>query len=394
MRISGYADKNICSHALQKASDWGILQNMEEKKKIYDLIVIGGGAGGLAAAVTAAKRGKKVIILEKEDKLGKKILVSGNGKCNLGNLTVSADKYNAAMTENVIKRDITAFFASLGLATKTAEDRIYPYSESALAVLNTLRRNYSGEAETGVFVKEIEERDGLFFCGGKLGRNVLLATGSAATKGTESAYLYEKFGHSATPFYPSLVPLVTDTSYIKGLSGLRAKCAVKLLKNGVFLAERRGEILFRDKGISGIAAMSLSTFIARERGKGDFSVSVDFVPDRTESEVSAFSDEFGAESFLQKAIAQNVEKQARDRRVPISAAIKDFRIGNVSCGDMKQAQVACGGLCTDEFDENLQSKIKKGLYACGEVLDVDGECGGFNLHFAFASGIRVGESVC
>ena len=249
-------------------------------------------------------------------------------------------------------------------------------------------------AKDAQFVKEIAERDGLFICEGKRGRNVLLATGSAATKGTESAFLYEKFGHSATPFYPSLVPLRTDTAYIKGLSGLRAKCAVKLMKNGVFLAESRGEILFRDNGISGIAAMSLSTFIARERGKGDFSVSVDFVPDRTESEVSAFSDGFGAESFLQKAIAQNVEKQARERRVSVSAAIKDFRIGNVSCGDMKQAQVACGGLCTDEFDENLQSKIKKGLYACGEVLDVDGECGGFNLHFAFASGIRVGESVC
>lgn len=365
-----------------------------EEKKIYDLIVIGGGAGGLAAAITASKRGKKVIILEKDEKLGKKILVTGNGKCNLGNTDVSADKYNVNVPEGVLERDVAAFFASLGLATKSLGGRIYPYSESALSVLGALRKNYTGECETGAFVKEIEEKDGLFVCCGKTGRNVLLSTGSAATKGTESAFLYEKFGHKTLPFIPSLVPLKTDTAYIKGLSGLRAKCEVILFENGKPIVKRQGEILFRDGGVSGIVSMSLSAFIARKKGNGDFSLSVDFAPDKTEEEVKKFTEKYGAESFLQKAIAQNAEKQAKDRKISVAAAVKNFEIKNVRLGEMKQAQVACGGLEVGQFDENFQSRLKKGLYACGEVLDVDGECGGYNLHFAFASGIKVGESVC
>ena len=152
-----------------------------EKEKIYDLIVIGGGAGGFAAAITASRRGKKVIVLEKEDKFCKKILMSGNGKCNLGNTVMSVERYNTEFVKDVIKTDVRGFFATLGIATRETDGRVYPYSESALTVVNALRKNYTQEAYTEREVDEICEYGDMYICGGVKGRNVLLATGSAAT---------------------------------------------------------------------------------------------------------------------------------------------------------------------------------------------------------------------
>ena len=373
---------------LQKFLLWGILKTME---KIYDLIIIGGGAGGLAAGVTACKRGKKVLLVEGEDKVGKKILVTGNGKCNLSNVNVNAEKYNTPYATNVLDVDVVAFFADLGMATKRMDDRIYPYSESALSVVNALRKNFTGDVILSSPVAEIEKKDDLFFVLGYKGKAVLLATGSAATKGKDSTSLLQKFGHTVTPMRPSVVPLLTDTEYVKPIANLRAKGTVKLLKGTQTVKEEKGEILFKTNGISGIASMMLSTFIARDQAKYD--VSIDLVDDKTEEEIRPYVMKSGAESFVQKAIAQSVEKQSKARAISVEKCLKDYRITNVRLGEVANAQVMCGGLCTDEFDENFMSKKVNNLYACGEVMDVDGECGGFNLHFAFASGIKVG-SVC
>ena len=356
---------------------------------LYDLIVIGGGASGLAAAVTAAKRGKKVLILEKEEKVGKKILVTGNGKCNLSNVDMRWEKYDLPEVEDVIKTDVRAFFKELGLMTKEVGGRVYPYSESALSVVSVLRKSFTGETKTGEEVKAIERKGENFVCNGYEGKAVALCTGSNATFGTESCFLLEKFGHTVVKRRPSVVPLVTDTTYIKGLNGLRSKGEISLVKGKEKVKTERGEILFKNNGLSGIASMMLSTFIARK--EENFDVSIDFLPDLTEEEVEPYLRINGAESCLIKAVAQAVEKQARDRKESLFAVMKDFRVTNVKTGSVKTAQVLCGGLKTDEFDENFQSKKQKGLYACGEALDVDGECGGYNLHFAFASGIRVGE---
>ncbi len=360
-------------------------------EKVYDLIVIGGGAGGMSAAITARRNGKSVVVIEKEDKLAKKILMTGNGKCNLSNADMRVCFYNTPDVAETIKIDVTGFFASLGLATKDVGGRIYPYSESALSVVWFLRKNYDGDVVLGKEVNTIDEKDGLFVVGGYKGRNVLLATGSNATKGTESGYLYEKFGHKSTPRRPSLVPLVTDTTDIKGLSGLRAKCALTVYENGEKRESEQGELLFKDNGLSGIVSMSISAYIARRRVVCD--LSVDFAPDLSLYEVKENVKRGGAESLLHKAIAQSVEKQAARRGITVAECVKNFVVKNARTGDVKQAQAVCGGLNASEFDENMQSKKKKGLYACGEVLDVDGACGGYNLHYAFASGIKAGGSV-
>lgn len=360
-------------------------------KKVYDLIVIGGGAGGLSAAITARRNGKEVLIVEKEDKLGKKILMTGNGKCNLSNADMRPCFYNTNFVAETIKIDAPGFFRSLGLRVKEIGGRFYPYSESALSVVSFLRKNYDGELVLGEEVKSVDEKGGLFSVNGYLGKNVLLATGSNATKGTESGYLYEKFGHTTEKRRPSLVPLVTDTADIKGLSGLRAKCSLTLYENSEKKETEKGELLFKDNGLSGIVSMSISAYVARRQKKCD--VAIDFAPDLTAEEVKESVKKGGAESLLHKAIAQSVEKQAARRGLSVAQTVKNFVVKNVRTGDVRQAQAVCGGLVTSEFDENMQSKKKKGLYACGEVLDVDGQCGGYNLHFAFASGIKVGMSI-
>ncbi len=359
---------------------------------IYDLVIIGGGASGLAAAITASRRQKSVLLLEKEDKLCTKLLMTGNGKCNVDNAFVTPDRYNRpAFVEPILKKtDVSSFLASVGLLTRRIDDRIYPYSESALTVANMLRyalQNVDVRTET---VTKIEKKDCFVLNGQYYGNNIALCTGSAATKGTNSHCLYAPFGHTSTALTPSLTALKTDLTFIKGLSGLRAKVSLTLTEGGSCRYTERGELLFRDNGLSGIVAMALSTYIARRGGKYD--VSIDFTPDFTEEEIERFLQNGRLEGILPKAVAQAVSVFARKTNVTQAHAVKHFIVKDAALGS--NPQVMHGGLKTTDFDcVSLESKLQKGLFACGEVLDVDGECGGFNLHWAFASGITVGESI-
>ncbi len=356
---------------------------------VYDLIIIGGGASGLACAYAAVKRGKSVLVLEREKKVGTKLLMTGNGKCNLSATDVCPEKYNHPnFVKDILEQeDVHKFIADIGIMTRTVDRRIYPYSESALTVVNKLRSALPPDVIRTEEVERIDKKE-LFVVNGYSSRAVVICTGSAATKGKASYDLAERFGHKTTELMPSLVPLVTDTTYIKGLSGLRNKVRLKLIKGEKTVAQEEGEILFRDNGISGICSMCLSTYIARHPGK--YVVSINFVPDVDAIE---YCKEDEADGILHQAVAQAVSKYASTKKVPLVSALTDFRLDNVACGGLKQAQVVCGGLITDDFDDRLQSKICPGLYAGGEVLDVDGECGGYNLHWAFASGLRIGNSV-
>lgn len=358
----------------------------------YDLIVIGGGASGLCLAVRAEKKGKKVIVLEKEDKVGKKILMTGNGKCNLSSTDVGTSKYNTVFVDGIVKENVIKFFESIGLAVKNIGKGIYPYHESANGVVAILRKNLEKTPIiTNCYVNEIKEEKNYFSVCGYKGKNVALCTGSAATKGTESYFLYQKFGHKLIEPRPSIVYLVSHSPYIKGLANLRAKVCVTLLKDGEAVYSQNGEILFKENGLSGICSMMLSTYISRNGG--NFDVSVDFLPDKREEEAGEFIEKFGTDGLLLKPIGQSIAKQAKNTGRGIAATAKNFIVGDVKPAGIKNAQTVCGGLDVTQFDENLQSKLKKGLYACGEVLDVDGECGGFNLHFAFSSALKVGKNI-
>lgn len=360
---------------------------------IYDLIVIGAGACGLSCAITASSRGKNVLVLEKEQKLGSKILVSGNGKCNLSATDVSPDKYNDPdfVAPVLAGEDPVRFFEKTGVMTRTAGKRIYPYSESALTVVTKMRACIPPETIRTEEVDTVTFSGGFYSVNNYRGKAVALCTGSAATKGTASYDLLKKFGHRVSSLRPSIVQLRTDTTFIKGLSGLRSKASVSLLSGGKKVATEEGEILFRDGGISGIAVMCLSVFVARHPDK-EYELSVDFIPG-AEKEAAKFCADGKADGILHKSVAQAVERYAAAKNLSLIEALADFRIKVVGLGTVSQAQVICGGILTRDFDENLQSKLSPGLYVGGEVLDVDGECGGYNLHWAVASGMRIGRSV-
>ena len=378
---------------LPKKIQWFILfMQIYKRWLMYDLIVIGGGASGLVTAIVAEKRGKSVVILEKEDKVGKKILVTGNGKCNLSSVCVEKENYNTEFVSDIIKEDVLKFFDEIGLVTKCMGERIYPYHESASGVVNLLRKNLKDtQIITNSYVTDIVITEKGFKVNGYEGKNVVLCTGSKATKGTESYGLYQKFGHKLITPKASIVPLITQSTAIKGLANLRAKVSVSLIKNNVKIYSQTGEILFKNDGLSGICSMMLSTYIARNGGEYD--VSIDFAPDMTEEKLDIFIKNHNLDGMLLKAISEKIKSVAKEEKREISNVVKDFRVKNVFNGTLKSAQVACGGLDIKQFSENLESKLVKGLYACGEVLDVDGECGGFNLHFAFASGLRVGKNI-
>ncbi len=368
------------------------------------IVIVGGGAGGLAAAVTAARLGARVTLLERADRVGKKILQTGNGRCNLSNAAVAPAAYNAPdFTAPVLSQigceEIRAFFAALGLLTyQDAEGRIYPISDAASSVLDVLRLSCE---ESGVrtlcgFDAAQIQPDGTVRAadGRAVSGDVLLVATGGGTGLLQSA------GHSLVPSSPVLCPLKTDTAPIRGLSGLRAKCAVTLLHGGAPLRTLRGELLFRDYGVSGIVIFDLS----RHARPGD-ALSLDFMPDiplgelckllsaRKTAHPSRSGDAFLTGMFHSRISAALLRIADGDAPERLAQTIKGLRLTVQGCGDRKQAQVTRGGAALAEFDPvTLRSRLHPTLYAAGEALDIDGACGGYNLHWAFASGILAARS--
>lgn len=360
---------------------------------IYDLIIVGGGAAGLTCANLAKRKGLSFILLEAANRTGKKLLATGNGKCNLTNIDIDATYYNTDFVKPLIAKysyqEIISFFAALGMKTKQLENRIYPYTESSATVLNFLLKNIKENIVCDYKVNSIDKSEDFFLINDDYkSKNIIIATGSNATIGYNSLELIEKFGHRNKAFVASLVPLTSDLSYIKGLSGLRVKARATLFDKDNFIAEQKGEVLFKDNGISGIAVFMLSAYMARQ--KGHYRIILDFAEDISEKEIGKYA----LEGIVRDNLARNVIKQANDKKQSVEYTLKNFEITGVSLGSIKNSQVCSGGLLTDNFDANtLESKTFKGLYAVGEVLDVDGQCGGFNLHWAWSSAMAVMSSL-
>jgi len=378
------------------------------KKNAGRIAVIGGGAGGLMAACTAAERGAEVLLLEKEERVGKKLLRTGNGRCNLTNLGVSPEGYNrpdfvSPLLEKMGPARLLEHFASLGLWTEPdAEGRVYPVSGAAASVLEVLRLacHERGVTEkTGFTVTGLHrEGDGFILLtepGGEMlsASRVILATGG----GTR---LHEALGHETAPFSPVLCPIRTDTEGIRGLSGLRVRCRGTLLdERGRPLSSEEGELLFRDYGVSGIMAFELSRSIG---AGGKKTLSLDLLPTRS---AYALREEFSRRTSrglrgeaLFTGIFRRVLAQALLRRAgseepeALAYIVKDFRLGVKGPGEVSQAQLTRGGARTEGFSPlTLESRRVRGFYAVGEALDVDGRCGGYNLHWAFASGLAAGK---
>lgn len=381
----------------------------------YDIIIIGGGAAGLFLASQLSPI-KKTLILESNDRVGKKLLSTGNGKCNLTNLDMKTIHYNhpsyvEQFIDNYDAHDVIRAFERMGLLTKVIDERVYPYSECSSNVLDVLRlavQKNGVDIKTGHFAKIIDyAADGFTVSGVYKDENetnksfeysadyVVLATGSTATFGRSSLDLYTAFGHTVRPIQPSLVPIKTDKESIKGLSGVR-------VKGGIRIGYRYevGEILFKDFGVSGIAAFNMSNEISRGVAREGANILIDFMPEYSLSEVEGILNKRGNVTvgelllgmFHSKVAARLIaaskseESEMAPARVnSIAKVIKSYPIKIEGLGDMSLAQCTSGGLNINEFDESLQSLKQKGLYAIGEVLDIDGDSGGFNLHWAWAS---------
>lgn len=363
---------------------------------MYDLLIIGGGISGMVASIIASRRSKKVLVLERAEKVGKKLLATGNGKANLANVNDVTLMYNTDFVYPILnKYDLRVqkdFYKSIGLLTKEVEGRVYPYSEQASSVLNALRKEMEKlgvKVVCGYEVKEIKE-------GYKVGefhaRNVLLSSGSKASFGAESGYLYEKFGHRNTARKPALVPMLTAQSNLKGLRGVRCKARVSLYVKDRLLCEAYDEVIFKDNGVSGTAIFNLSSTLARSRYQ-DAMIILDLMPEYSLSEVEEILRTIGVDHLFHKEIVNNLLRMSSDLH-SIASNVKSYPLENARLGSSDLAQVMSGGLEVLGFNPvTLESKLKKGLYAAGEVLDVDGECGGFNIMWAVASGMAVGENV-
>lgn len=383
------------------------------------VLIIGGGASGLLCAIQLAKNGKKVTVLEKNERVGKKLLATGNGKCNLTNTNITYKDYNTYLIKDILDEftptKIMDEFAKLGLLTKAdLEGRVYPYSESANTVLNVLLRRldeYGAQIVCDTLVEKVLPESGKWKAvtnkGEFIGDCVVFACGSNATSGCDSLGIMSGLGHKVIPFKYAIAPLVCDG--IKGANGVRAKVYASIDINGKSVMGEKGELLFKDDALSGILAFRLSSALARFRDKIDScKVIIDFLPDMQEGQLADFiydncSVYSPLEGILHKAISQNVIARipmdrslimSRKKAADIAKACKNFEVNIHSVGGRANAQVACGGVALEELDINtLQSKLHRGLYCIGESVDVDGLCGGCNLHWAWASAMTVSKDL-
>ena len=404
--------------------------------KEYAAIIVGGGASGMFCALRLAESGvKDVLLLERNDRLGRKLSATGNGQGNVTNTAMSAEHYfsgDAGRVASVLARfgaeDLIGALSALGgIFLPDAVGRVYPASRQAASVTDLLRFALEGRVEVRTGVRVLSaRRDGALFSvraeGGKefRGRALVLACGGKAAPhfGTDgSGYgLARALGHTVTPLRPSLVQLKTEQTYIRGLKGVRADCAVRLLP-GVAAAKGmpaskgdiclRGDLLFTDYGVSGDVIFRLSAF-CRE---GDV-LSVDFLPDCAPSAVAAAIrgkaeryPQMRGEDLLRGIVNSAVGKclakysanapfsQDRGLADRLAACVKDFRLPVVGSLGFDYAQVTKGGVPLGEVDDDLMSRRAEGLYLLGELLDVDGECGGYNLQWAFSCGAVAAAAV-
>lgn len=398
-----------------------------------DIIVIGGGASGLVAAIVAARAGRKVTILEHKDRIGKKILATGNGKCNYTNLNQNPDYYRGedpAYAFHVFQKfgvdDTIEFFKRLGIYPKEKNGCLYPYSEQAASVLDVLKMELdylNVQIICNQHVERIEKKNNIFAVktGDNIyeGQKVLMATGgmSASDLGSDgSGYKIAKMlGHTLIKPVPALVQLKAMGDYFKTVSGVRADAKIRLLINNQEAAESMGELQLTNYGVSGIPIFEISRFAAKAlKEKKNVLLVIDFMRNLSERDVflllkerieycSYKSIENIFNGLLNKKLSYVLIKEAgisvRTEAARISdkeikqlvTQIKQWQVFISDTNSFANAQVTAGGISTSEVDyHTMESKIVKGLYFMGELLDIDGTCGGYNLQWAWSTGYVAG----
>ena len=396
------------------------------------VVVIGGGAAGMMAALSAAESAEnRVVLLERQARLGRKLLATGNGRCNLTNTAASPAHYHgaeAAFVRPALERfdaaATLAYFHALGLLTvEEYGGRVYPLSNSANSVLDVLRfalAQAGVEQRTACPARELRRTGhgfAVFTDGGRIDADALIVAcgGCAGAKlgGVTDGYeLLKPLGHRRTSLFPALVQLRSAPEFPRALKGIRCHAALTLRRGSAVLARSEGELQFTDNGVSGPVVFDISR--AAATGGDGLTLHIAFLP-QPEAELLALLRDRRAlfpaleagellTGMLHNRLGRMLVKQAGlngaqpigelpdgalERLVPL---LRDFPLPLRGTEGFDQAQVTAGGLRTADFDPaTLESRIQPGLFACGELLDVDGDCGGFNLQWAWSSGRLAGR---
>lgn len=399
-----------------------------------EIAVIGGGASGLMAAITAKKSGKEVIILERKDRILKKVLITGNGRCNITNVNANISNYfgkNISSVENILNRftpqDTMDFFNELGIVcNEENRGKVYPLSGQASSVVDALRfeaEKLGIKIETEFYVRKIE-KDGFKFRiysedkkKIEAGRVILAAGGQSYPElGSNGSgfELAKELGHSVTKLSPSIVQLKTEKNQVKGLQGIKTDVAVTAYGDNKKICTYDGELLFTDYGISGNVVFNISFVMPLYKNvefeidfmeKFDYNELYEMLKERKRI-LSHLTMENYFNGMINKKLGQFLSKVSGIEKLSkpvkdlndsdirkLCTVLKKYRVKILETTGFKNAQVTAGGVSLDEVNtETLESKIVKGLYFSGEVLDVYGECGGFNLQWAWASGYIAGEN--
>ena len=423
--------------------------DLKPKMRPVRVAVIGGGASGCMAAITAAQAGADVHIFEKNEKPGKKLYATGNGRCNLTNLhmddscyhTRTADKNGSSLIHSAIERyspaDQIRFFADLGVPVYDRDGYVYPRTNQAQTVVRALEKRIAAlgiRVHTGCPVRKIRRSqqgtkadDAVFYvdCNDREARafdTVILCTGGMAgpqygTTG-DGYRLAASFSHRIRTPLPALTALECKGQFLKRAAGVRCRAAVTLYtgndKKQIREGREEGEVQMTDYGISGIPVMQISGMAARLlESKQRVFVQIDFLPEFSDS---AFSDEIERrmredrsqmlgdlflglvhKKILDLLLAEKgLQAEMKARRIgdagirQILQSMREYTLEVIQVKSFKQAQVTSGGILLEDTDADFQSRLQPGLFFAGEVLDVDGRCGGYNLQWAFATGYIAG----
>ena len=393
-------------------------------QKVYRVAIIGGGSAGLMSAVELlcgehSLSGSQILIIERNDRVGKKLIATGNGQGNLTNFSIERDNYygDTAFIENFIslakQTDLKSYFYALGIPLCTLKDgKMYPLSRQASSVLDIIRlylENKGCHIQTQTKANSVTKKDNVFNIetdkGAYQAEKVIIATGGKSAKqfGTDgTAYqLAFPFGHRITELYPSLVQLKCDLSSIRGLKGLKENAKVTAISLDKEIKSAIGEVLFTEYGVSGNAVFQVSGHLTDAVNP---ELKIEFLPDMPIHEIekilldrenTGLVGENRLLGILNKRVGQAVLKTAKSQAAKdVSRALKDFRLKVTGNLGFNYAQVTKGGIKTDDINsKTFESKLEKGLYFAGEIMNVDGDCGGYNLTFAFVSGITVAKNI-
>lgn len=389
----------------------------------FDIVIIGGGAAGITAAISAKRRGRNVVICEKMPRLGKKILISGGGRCNISNESLNEEYYNPEarqLVKNIFARfdgeRIKNFFNELGLRVYSEGRRLFPVTNQASSVLKVLEKELEHlkiPVEFGFEVNNITSLAKGFTVKSKSGANILcdsvVITGGGKTYPSlgcdGSCYnLARAFGHNIIEPVPSAVPLLLKDKFCHLLQGQKIQCIARSVIDGGIKKETGGELLFTKYGLSGTAILDISGDISiainrlKKRGA---QVSIDMAPFIDENSLreeveNRISRHFTMENLMVGILPNKFSLVFKDLFKGASVekivnVLKDKRFDIIGTKGWNEAEFTAGGVDVENIKERtLESKLKKGVYFAGEILDVNGERGGYNLAWAWASGFVAG----